>query len=132
MRKLPPVCRHAQDRLSATRIGSGDELDSSTEEHFERCSVCAEFASRLEDVAAVLTESPRPVVPSPDFSSRVLSELPGPAESLGWAALRLLPAAVALVLALSWLSVVAVDSHELLFDPLDASVLMTYPIEDAP
>jgi hypothetical protein len=44
-------------------------------------------------------------VPGPEFARRVVARLPQPAEVLGWAALRALPAALALALALLWLGI---------------------------
>lgn len=70
-------------------------------EHLERCDVCARFAERLAMAAEILESHHANVGPDAAFAARVVARLPQPSPILGWAALKLLPAAAALLLVLS-------------------------------
>ena len=76
-------------------------------QHLSECEACARFAGRLEVAEQALSGHHVNVTPSADFAARVVSKLPKPAPVMAWAALRLLPAAAALLLVLSawvWLA----------------------------
>ena len=75
--------------------------------HLASCPDCAAFARRLE-LARQALAGPHPrsapaIEPDPYFPARVLARIARPAELIGWAAFRALPAALGLALALAWL-----------------------------
>jgi anti-sigma factor RsiW len=69
--------------------------------HLEECPACARFKERFEQTAAELDAHHLTVVPDRTFAARVVARLPVPEPPLGWAATRMLPAAVALLVVLS-------------------------------
>ncbi len=100
-------CRQARRKLSEATCESSL---AAVEPHLQSCSPCQRFASRLGAAQQLLSSRRNDVVPDPSFAARVLSQLPGQestatSELLGWAALRLLPMTLALLLALSVWSV---------------------------
>lgn len=71
--------------------------------HLADCADCAAFARRAAALRGGLPAHRSEAVPGPEFAARVVARLPGgAAEMLGWASLRLLPAALALAVAFSW------------------------------
>jgi hypothetical protein len=76
-----------------------------TARHLASCPDCAAFARRLELARQALARPlPAPAIePDPHFPARVLARIARPAELIGWAAFRALPAALGLALALAWL-----------------------------
>jgi len=73
-------------------------------EHLSTCRDCAAFASRLDAIRGSLRAPASEISPGPAFASRVQANLPRGSEMLGWAALRALPAALVVALALAWMS----------------------------
>jgi hypothetical protein len=71
--------------------------------HLEACVRCAEFARRLAEVREALRLPGSPAEPDSAFAARVVARLPASRDMLGWAALRALPAALALAAALTWI-----------------------------
>lgn len=73
--------------------------------HLASCPDCAAFARRLELVRQALAgpRSAPAIEPDPYFPARVLARIARPADLIGWAAFRALPAALGLALALAWL-----------------------------
>ena len=70
--------------------------------HLAACAECAAFARRAAALRGALAARHAGVTPGPEFAAKVVANLPDTAEMLGWASLRLLPAAVALAVAFSW------------------------------
>jgi hypothetical protein len=91
-------CGTVKDRLVAAR-----PPDANTLAHLAGCPECSAFAGRLEAVREAFRQPGIPVQPDSGFALRVVARLPSPAQVLGWAALRALPAALALALALAWM-----------------------------
>jgi hypothetical protein len=91
-------CRTVRERLVRE-----PEPDAEVRIHLESCAGCAAFARRLGLARDVLRTPASALDPDPGFARRVASRLPQTSELLGWAALRALPAALALALALSWI-----------------------------
>jgi hypothetical protein len=92
-------CAELRDHLQAN---PAIPADGELRDHLARCAACADFAARLARVRAGLREHHARIEPTPDFAVRVIARLPGPSEQIGWAALRLLPAALALAALLCW------------------------------
>jgi len=110
-------CRDARRRLDDPAGVPGPEVRA----HLEECELCAELAARLEDVRGALRSRHAGVSPDPHFATRVAAGVSEATTDLvGWAALRLLPGALMLVLVLSWL-VLSADS---------SAVAGTAPSED--
>src|SRR5436190_15930265 len=92
-------CDEARERLTASASAATDE---NLRAHLDACAGCAAFAQRLDATRLVLRSRRSDFVPDPAFSARVVAALPGTTELLGWAAVRLLPAALALALLCGW------------------------------
>ena len=90
-------CRSAQKRLTSERTGDREGLEA----HLAECDDCSRLASRLDLARQALEEHHTDVAPDGAFAARVMSDLPQPSPTLGWAAVKLLPAAAALLLVLS-------------------------------
>ncbi|HEX9637685.1 MAG TPA: hypothetical protein VGB99_09135 [Acidobacteriota bacterium] len=69
-------------------------------EHLAGCRACSVYAERLELARRALREHRAEVEPDPAFAARVAARIDRPLELVGSAALRILPAAVALALIL--------------------------------
>jgi hypothetical protein len=122
-------CRTVRDRL--TRSERGGETAAAHRAHVKTCAECAAFARRLALAREVLRQPAAPAMePDASFALRVVERLPRPAELLGWAALRALPAAVALVLALLWIGISqppsAQEFREVLSESASPDIVLTY------
>ena len=92
-------------------------------EHLDRCDACARYAARIGIARQLFREHHGNVEPDEHFAGRVFARLRGqPVSTLGWAAVRVLPATLALLLVLAWLSWQAIP------DP--ASSFLASPTED--
>jgi len=95
-------CREIRDRLESA--ASGDRRRD-VDVHLRDCVECARFASRLDTFRRALAEHQADVVPDAAFAGRVAARLRSdPADALGWAAVRLLPATLVLLAALAWIA----------------------------
>jgi hypothetical protein len=105
--------------------------------HLASCPDCAAFARRLELVRQALggplaTSDGGEIEPDPQFAARVLARVARPAELIGWAAFRTLPAALGLALALAglgWLGLpgaAAAPPSPLLDEPPSSDQLLTW------
>ena len=93
-------CNNLRDRLMDT---DRSPLSADDSDHLERCADCRCFANRLDAARRALEAHHGNVEPDAAFAARVAARLPqGPAELLGWAAARLIPVTLALVLVLAW------------------------------
>jgi hypothetical protein len=111
------TCRRVRERLCAGSSAGGaasrsDQTDRTHRRmaealgHVESCAACADFARRLDLARQALGFAQSPpwaLQPDPGFPARVVALIERPAELLGWAAFRTLPAALGLALALAWL-----------------------------
>jgi hypothetical protein len=87
-------CREVRDRLESA--ASGDRRRD-VDAHLRDCVECARFASRLDTVRHALAGHHAHVEPDAGFAGRVAARLRSdPADALGWAAVRLLPATLGL------------------------------------
>lgn len=101
-------CRRVRDLLA--RPGPTAERDE-TRHHLAACAECRAFAERLDAVRGALRDHHAGLRPDAQFSARVLESIRAeraadpatdPWAPLGWAALRLLPAAAVLAAIVSW------------------------------
>ena len=111
-------CDDIRNRLTS---GNAEALDVS--EHLDRCDACEHYAARIGIARQLFREHHANVEPDGHFPGRVAARLHlQPASTLGWAAVRILPATFAMLLILAWLSWQATP------DP--ASSILASPIED--
>jgi anti-sigma factor RsiW len=119
-------CKRLRDRLLSG--DAGEEIAR----HCQSCPECARFAARWEKTRAALGHGvdPAGVDPHPAFARRVVARLPGSAEVLGGLALRALPAAVVLALALAWVGLdqAPLPATSLLADDPGSEALLTYSV----
>lgn len=92
-------CRQAKALLSGSQPES-----PSVRAHLADCASCAGFRQRLEAAHRGFEDHHTLVSAPPDFAARLRAALPRDEDLLGWAALRLLPATLGLVLLLSLLN----------------------------
>lgn len=114
-------CNEIRERLSRR---SGDPEIAA---HLGSCAACARYAARLA-VARDLLAREAGALPDAGFARRVVARLPSSAQVLGWAALRALPAAIVLALALGAFGVFQTPSPEssLLNDEASPEAILTY------
>ena len=114
-------------------LAAGQATHRSVRQHLEDCADCTSFAARLGDVEQALREHRSQVIPPAGFAATVQQRLPQGNDLIGWAALRILPATLGLVLLLSWLTLRQESTVENLdTDPTDALVSwMLDPTADA-
>jgi predicted anti-sigma-YlaC factor YlaD len=94
-------CQDARDRLTER----ADEPSGPVSEHLKDCAACARFAERIGLARELFREHRADVEPDAHFANRVAARLSAePTARLGWAAARVLPATLALLLVLVWLS----------------------------
>lgn len=97
------ACKEIRDRLTAA---DGTEVAGDLRRHLESCPHCRQFAARAQAARDYLREHHAGVQPDPAFAARVTASLPDePAGLLGWAALRVIPATLVLILVLGWFAV---------------------------
>jgi predicted anti-sigma-YlaC factor YlaD len=93
-------CEKARQRLTSTVETA---RPAALEQHVEDCQACRQYATRRQAALELFADHRSEAQPDAGFASRVVARLEQPPlETLGWAALRLLPATLALVLALAW------------------------------
>jgi hypothetical protein len=112
-----PRCRRFRERLSdagsrelselvrpGRAAGPGGLLPAPLRDlagHLAACVACAAFAQRLELARQELARPLSSLQPDPLFPARVVARIERPAELIGWAAFRALPAALGLALVLA-------------------------------
>ena len=116
-------CPDARQRLFQR---STPEVDPQLAAHLAECPQCGALAARLLAVQQGLREHQAEHTPDAGFSARVVAHLPAPTEVLGWAALRLLPAALMLALLCSWYTATAGPGLSALLLQPDDGQLLTY------
>lgn len=116
-------CAEARRCLFAVDAGGSD---AALAVHLAACATCAALAARLELARSTLRHRRGEHVPDSAFSPRVVAALPDTTQVLGWAALRLLPAALALAVLCSWYGATRGPAlSDLLLHPDDPE-LLTY------
>lgn len=98
-------CKRLRDAIFRGDRGDRGERGEESADlaaHLKSCPRCARVARLAAAARARLRERGAAIEPDPGFPLRVVARLPRPTEMLGWAALRVLPAALLLALALAW------------------------------
>jgi anti-sigma factor RsiW len=119
-------CKTLRYLLLTRALPEGDEEAA---RHLETCPKCAKIAARWERAREALARRVE-AAPPPAFARRVVAHLPGPAEILGRLALRALPAAVVLALALAWVGLdqAPLPATSLLAGDPGPEALLTYSV----
>jgi hypothetical protein len=121
-------CHETRDRLSTDAPRPAGPVA----EHLRDCAACTRFARRLEAARAILRDHHCQVEPDAHFASRIAARLgDAPNGKLGWAAVRVLPATVALLLVLAWLSWETTPNPSSLFASSPTEDLLTWVLERA-
>lgn len=94
---------------NATRekLAQLDLRDEAVREHLDTCRDCRAFAARMDAVRGALGDHHAGMRPDAGFSARVLEQIrpqhvSSPFDDLGWAAVRMLPAALLLAAFTAW------------------------------
>ena len=107
-------CGRIRDRL----VAGADPATFAS--HLEECPACASFAERAVATRQALADHHAGVRPAPGFAGRVAANVPtGSTEFLGRAALQLLPAALVLLVVLSWFAMTSRNDMPLPPAPTD-------------
>lgn len=94
-------CIQVRDQLSAGLSPSTGQI----EEHLTRCASCRQFALRVDLARRAMRAHQTDVEPPASFADKVVANLPSDASiALGWAAARLLPVCLLLLMVLAWLA----------------------------
>jgi len=95
-------CGAVERELTACK--AGEPTSNATRRHLDGCPHCARFDRRLRSVELAMREHRSRTTAPPGFATAVGRLLPQDRDLIGWAALRLLPATIGLLLLLSWLN----------------------------
>lgn len=117
-------CGEVRDQLVR-----GGGPPSGLAKHLVGCPACERFAARLLSAREILREHHAGAEPGPGFAARVKARLPGPPEMLGRAALRLLPATLALALVLAGWCLLATPGPRSLLAEASGDDLLTWVLE---
>jgi hypothetical protein len=119
-------CHDARNRLTA---GTGGP-ERAVAEHLKACPACARFAGRMRIARELFREHHGNVEPDAHFAGRIAARLRDqPTTRLGWAAVRMLPATVALLLVLAWVSWQATPDPASLFEESPTDDLLTWVLD---
>lgn len=119
-------CREIRDQL----MQNEQDLPEGVTAHLSSCPDCAGFAEKMHLARAAFRAHRSDHVPGPGFAYGVRAALPGRADLLGWAALRLLPATLALTLVLSAWCWVATPGPQALLEQSPTDDLLGWVLED--
>lgn len=119
-------CHRTREQLVANEW---DSMAAAVEAHLETCEECTRFAGRLHMAGELLGERQLDLVPDPGFASRVVAALPEPPQLLGWAALRVLPATLALALVLVGWTFWESQAPSMLVEEAPSDDLLTWVME---
>ena len=121
-------CHDVRRRLAETNAPASGEV----REHLERCARCARYADRAHAAREIFREHHARVEPDAGFASRVALRLESDtSQALGWAAARLLPATLALVIVLAWLSLQATEAPASTTEVAPTDDLVSWVIEQS-
>ena len=95
-------CENVRRHLTSARDTG---LTGALGEHLGQCDACTRYAERIRGARRMFRDHHGNVLPDKGFAGRVAAALHQEStEVLGWAAARLLPATLALLVVLAWLS----------------------------
>jgi len=95
-------CREAREQLTRS---AGESQGAALREHVGACPECGRYRERSEAARDWFRQHQAEVEPNAGFAARVAARIDErPVDVLGWAAVRLLPATLVLVVVLGWLA----------------------------
>ena len=103
------TCNEARSRLH--HLAAPPRAGEPLAEHLENCIGCGAYATRLAHTVRALADHHAGVEPDSGFAARVVAALPERSPLVARVALRMLPAALALVLVLSGWIVIEQRRH---------------------
>jgi len=106
-------------------------LDKGTTNHLRDCDSCRRYSERLRIASELLRNQHAGFEPDSGFVQRVTTALPGPPQLLGWAAVRLLPAGLALVVLLTGWVWVAAPAATTAMEVAPTDDVLTWVLEEA-
>lgn len=118
-------CRRARNLLTRNSE-RGSAADPELARHLVSCGECERFAERWTALRRGLKEHLTTVTPDAGFAARVGARLAAPADPFQWAARRLLPATLALTLALGGWCLLRTPAPASLADELADGDLLTW------
>lgn len=119
-------CRSTRDLMMKR---SRDSMGVEVRRHLEDCEGCTRFAERLGLADELLSERQLELDPDAGFAARVVAALPEPPQVLGWAALRVLPATLALALVLVGWTFLQTQTPSVLVEESPSDDLLTWVVE---
>ena len=122
-------CRRARNLLTRSP-GRGPIADPALTRHIASCSECRRLAERWAAVREGLRSRLTTVAPDAGFAARVTARLGAPADPFVWAARRLLPATLALTLALGGWCLLRTPAPSSLADELADGDLLIWVAAD--
>ncbi len=122
------TCDEYRDKLLAWE---GIEPPPPVRAHLESCTSCAAFARRFETAREALRDHRAEHQPDPYFARRVSALAAGGSDPLGWAAMKLLPVTLTLVLAMSAWCWLATPGPSELFEQAPTEDLLGWALEES-
>jgi predicted anti-sigma-YlaC factor YlaD len=93
-------CDEVREKLTST---AGTELPGEERRHLDDCPACRRYAQRADAARRYFQKHRSDAVPDAAFVARVADRINGRSVgAMGWAAMRLLPATLALAVILAW------------------------------
>ncbi len=118
-------CRRTRNLLTAGP-GRRAGADAALARHLDSCPECQRFAERWTAIREGIRGRRTAVTPDAGFAARVTARLGAPADPFAWAARRLLPATLALTLALGGWCLLSTPAPSSLADELADGDLLTW------
>jgi hypothetical protein len=123
------TCNDVRNRLTAKATGVPVADFDTAVEHLRDCPACVEYARRLAVASGYLRDHHAGIEPDVAFATRVVAALPKSPGLVGRAALKLLPAALALVIVLAGWCLIDTSSPEALLDEAPTDDLLGWVLQ---
>lgn len=120
-------CSEVRSRV--LRLDAPPPAGAPLADHLESCAPCRAYAARLANTVRALADHHAGVEPDEAFAARVTSALPERNGVLGRVALKLLPAALALVLALSGWVVIEQRQHTVAAETVPSDDILSWVLQ---
>jgi len=120
-------CNEARSRL--LHLAAPPPAGEPLADHLESCAPCAAYAARLAYTVRALADHHAGVEPDATFAARVVAALPERSGLVGRVALKLLPAALALVLVLGGWIVIEQRRHTVVQESIPTDDLLTWVLQ---
>jgi len=122
------TCNEARSRL--LHLAAQSRPDRPLAGHLDGCASCGAYAARLLETVRALADHHAGIDPDAAFAARVVAALPEQRPLLARFALKLLPAALALVLVLAGWIAIEGRRHTVAQEPVPSDDLLTWVLQD--